>query len=152
MNAKDRVVDVGARLDRRASCRGQGQAHQLKGVVVNGKKIVGTSAFSVVSVSHGSKKVGTLMIGRASCGGLLCASGGTANLKVGKIKGTAKLSLRFKGRGGSQCLLGKKGACKPAKFGTGKISKGPKAEAIRVNTGGGTALEKKGTKFAIVLG
>ncbi len=128
----------------------KGSKIKLKGVVV-GHTVSGRGSFTIVSVRMGSKKVGKLSIGSSSCAGLECNSPGTANLKIGKVKGKATLSLHFKGRGGTACLIGTKGACKPAKYGTGKISNASGNEAIRVNTGNPSKVPKGG-HFGVVLG
>jgi hypothetical protein len=123
---------------------------KLKGEVLANGTTVG-SGQTVVSLREGSKKVGKLSIGSPSCGGTLCESGGTANLKIGKITGKAQLSLHFKVGGGTKCALGVKGACKPPKYGTGKITRNGVAEAIRVNTGDPSKLPVGG-HFGVVLG
>jgi hypothetical protein len=122
----------------------------LKGTVVGHATNKFGVGLTIVSVAQGAKRVGKLEIGAASCAGLICQSGGTANLKVGKITGNASLLLRWTYSGpGAACAIGAP-TCKPSKYGIGKIMQGSTTEAIRVNTS--KIPTTNGSSFGIVLG
>jgi hypothetical protein len=117
---------------------------KLKGVLTGHKEVGGVQT-SIVAVTEGKKKVGKLLVGEGSCtsSGSQCSRTGTANLKVGKIKSKARLRLNWNSHG---CSIN--GCTHPAKYATGKITQGSKAEAIRVNT---PSIEN-GQPFTILLG
>jgi hypothetical protein len=127
-----------------ASAGAKAKQIKLQGVVT-GHKIVGGVQTSIVAVSEGKKMVGKLLVGGGSCtpSASLCFRTGTANLKVGKIKGKARLRLNWNSHGCSihSCMH-------YAQYATGTITQGSKTEAIRVDT---PSIEN-GKPFAIVLG
>jgi hypothetical protein len=107
---------------------------------------------TVISVKQGSKKVGSMSIGKASdCAGPQCQKGGAAKLGVGTIKGNASLTLTFVfSTTPAGCVLGPPGcSTKPPKYGSGWLRHGGHSEGVRVNTG--EIPTKKGSKFGIVL-
>lgn len=118
--------------------------------VVTGQKLESVMGFkskvTLYSVKQGSKKVGTLTVNPGSCAGNTCPESGTANLKVGKVKGKAKLKTTTLFTGCPPCS-----PPIPIKFKSnfGKIFNAKHgSEAIRVN---GKFPRTKGSKVTFVL-
>jgi hypothetical protein len=88
------------------------------------KELVGNNGPALlVSLLEGSRKVGGLVVTSANCSLNLCYQGERGNLKVGLVRGKAKLHLAFKAHGIPP---------RPAKYGYGTLSTKHRSESIRV--------------------
>lgn len=101
---------------------------KLTGVVIK-KELVGNHGPALlVSVLEGSRKVGALVVTSPNCDLQACVVGERGTLKVGNVRGKAKLHVTFKFHGGIPP--------RPAKYGLGTLSTKHRSESIRVDGDG----------------